>query len=152
MQEGRCRNTALLVCRLLGAAAHPAFPFSLQHCRPPLPLKPQDPAVFFEDLDYRATGNLFWPDFWAVVDKKDIVFDIVGLDYEKAAVRIARACGRACVVCVLCVLARRCHIVFHIVGLECAFTVHAPHTRAPARPRWRAARGGCGVTLRAARC
>ncbi len=58
---------------------------------PPNPPK-KDPATFFEDPDYRAYGNLFWPDFWAVVDKKDLVFDIVGLDYEKATVGLIDGC------------------------------------------------------------
>ncbi|KAI8474523.1 MAG: mannosyltransferase putative-domain-containing protein [Monoraphidium minutum] len=53
-----------------------------------------DPTRFFDDPDYQATGNLFWPDFWAVVDKKDIVFDIVGLDYDKASEAFANGKGR----------------------------------------------------------
>ena len=47
-----------------------------------------DPAALFDDPDYKAFGNLFWPDFWAVVEKKDLVFDMVGLDYDKAMVGV----------------------------------------------------------------
>ena len=50
-------------------------------------LKNKDPGRLFDEPDYVATGGLFWPDFWAVVEKKDLVFDMVGLDYEKASVR-----------------------------------------------------------------
>lgn len=49
---------------------------------------PPDPAALFDEPDYIRYGNLFWPDFWAVVEKKDLVFDMVGLDYDKAAVRV----------------------------------------------------------------
>lgn len=60
---------------------------------PPTPPAPADPARLFDDPDYRAYGNLFWPDFWAVAEKRDIVFDMVGLEYAPAQVGRSRGVG-----------------------------------------------------------
>lgn len=48
----------------------------------------QDPAMLFDNHDYQHYGNLFWPDFWTTHDKKDILYDMVGLDYEPALVSL----------------------------------------------------------------
>ena len=54
-------------------------------------------AVMWEDASYKLHGNLFWPDFWPAgtnADAQDVVYDLVGLEPEKAAVRVMGKTGR----------------------------------------------------------
>ena len=45
-----------------------------------------NPEVLFEDPEMVEHGSLFWPDFWARVDHKDVLYDMVGLEYQQALV------------------------------------------------------------------
>jgi hypothetical protein len=58
-----------------------------------------DPERLFDDPDYKATGALFWPDYWSVAGKKALAYDIVGLDYDKAAVRVGWWLGKGGAAC-----------------------------------------------------
>lgn len=45
------------------------------------------PTGLWDDASFKATGNLFWPDFWvspATSEHLDIVYDMVGLKYMEA--------------------------------------------------------------------
>jgi hypothetical protein len=49
-----------------------------------LPLR--DPLLLFDDPEYLANGNLFWPDAWANWVSRE-VYSVVGLRYPEAKVR-----------------------------------------------------------------
>lgn len=45
------------------------------------------PPGLWDDASFKATGNLFWPDFWvspATSEYLDIVYDMVGLKHMEA--------------------------------------------------------------------
>jgi hypothetical protein len=64
-------------------------------------LPPYPRQVLWDDLEMVEHGCLFWPDFWARSERKDLLYDMVGLEYKPALVR-SQGCGSAGVKGVVC--------------------------------------------------